>query len=223
MRKKLTKIGIVEDNTKLLANYTEFFELQKDYAISFSLENLNTLAANNKKNLYHTPDVVLLDINLPGISGLDGIKLIKSLFPKSIIIMLTGYNDDENIITAIKNGASGYLLKGISLVDIKHEIEKHKAEGAALTANVAKKMIQHIQIAHNSKEEILSCLTKREKDIILNLLVGLTYKNIGIELGIKQSTVNQHLKNIYSKLNVTSKAELIYKCFIEPSEAFKKN
>eukprot|EP00388_Colpodella_angusta_P009244 GDKJ01024725.1.p1 GENE.GDKJ01024725.1~~GDKJ01024725.1.p1 ORF type:complete len:229 (-),score=0.94 GDKJ01024725.1:297-983(-) len=220
MTERKTKIGIIEDNTKLLANYTEFFEFQEDYSVCFSLENLNSIATDYKNNLLQTPDIILLDINLPGISGLDGIKLIKVLFPRAKIIMLTGFNDNENIITAIKNGASGYLIKGISLADLKTEVEKYKTEGAALTANVAKKMIQHIQVMHNNKEEILDCLTKREKEIIFNLLVGLTYKSIGVQLNIKQSTVNQHLKNIYTKLNVTSKAELIYKCFIQPTETF---
>lgn len=205
------RLGIIEDNEKLRNNYVDFFSLFPNYSLIFSLSNLDEIKRKKKPLNLPVPDIILLDINLPGTSGVDGIPLLKQLYPNVIIIMLTAYDNSEILIKAIENGASGYLVKGISLHQIKIYIENYITTGSAITPNVAVKLFEHINKRGKKKTTILEVLTKREKEIVDSIIDELSHKEVGIKLKIQPSTVNHHLKSIYIKLNVNSKYELISK------------
>lgn len=157
------------------------------------------------------PDIILLDINLPGISGIDGIKILKSYFPAATIIMLTAYEDEGTILKALKKGASGYLVKSMSLFQINEALQNMYKGTLPLADSVTKTIIQHFNTCEETEDPRLHDLTEREKEIASCITDGLTYKETGNRLSITANTVNQHLKKVYVKLNVNSKAELVSK------------
>ncbi len=211
MSSKIIKIGIIEDNELLLSNYSDYFECQEGYVISFAFESMTVFKNSIKKKTIFNPDIILLDINLPEMSGIDAIPILKTHFPKVIIVMLTAYNSSENIIKSIQNGALGYLIKGMPLNEIKLALENYKKGGSATTPYVTKKLMEHINSISKNKEQLMMQLTLREKEVVKCLTEGLSYKDSASKLGVKPTTVNQHLKNIYVKLGVNSKTELIAK------------
>lgn len=207
----MVKIGIIEDNELLLNNYSEYFKTDDNYFVTFAFESILALQKAIRSFKLFNPDIILLDINLPGVSGIEGISILKEYFPKVKIVMLTAYSESETIINALQKGADGYLEKSISLLEIKTSIENYKIGVNAASPNAVKIMINYINSLHSKKEETLSKLTKREKQVVTCLINGLTFKKAAFELNVNTCTINQHLKKIYIKLNVNSKSELISK------------
>lgn len=204
-------IGIIEDDEVLLDNYSHYFSMQPGYLLSFAYPSILVFQASFSPEKNMQPDIVLLDIKLPDISGIDGIRILRPYFPQAAIIMLTAYEDEKTIISALKNGANGYLVKSLSLFKI-HEILQELAEGGTtLASSVERTLIQHMNAVGEEEPIMLAELTRREKEIVHCITDGLTYKEAGLRLGITSHTVNQHLKKVYSKLNVNSKAELVSK------------
>jgi DNA-binding NarL/FixJ family response regulator len=159
----------------------------------------------SKKNKH--PDIILLDIVLPGQSGLEGIPTLKSKFPDSKIIILTGHNDQELIMNSIKIGAVGYALKSAqlsTLVDIIRQVSKL---GAYIDQTLVEKVILSLQ--QKNSNSLLDALTFREKEIVSLVEKGLSYKQMSDQLFVTTYTINYHLKNIYKKLNIHSKSELL--------------
>ena len=158
-----------------------------------------------------TPDVVLMDIDMPNVNGIEGVKLIHRHFPSIQILMQTVFDDDEKIFASICAGASGYILKKSTPVQILQAIEDVYSGGAAMTASVAKQVIRAFQqntfIENNEKIE----LSAREKEILSFLVNGLSHKMIAAQCNISYHTVNSHIKNIYEKLHVNSVAEAVVK------------
>jgi DNA-binding NarL/FixJ family response regulator len=150
-----------------------------------------------------------MDIQLPGMSGIEGIGIIKEKYPEIEIIMLTVYHDSHKIFDSLKAGASGYLLKHTSLPEIKESIEKLASGGAPMSPQIARKVIQYFN--KPDKKEVESDLTPREQDIVNGLVDGLSYKLIADRFDISIDTVRAHIRNIYKKLHVNSKAEVITK------------
>ena len=206
----MTNIGLIEDNAELLKNYTEYFLYQDDYYVSFSFSSIDEFL-KNKHVIEITPKIVLLDINMPGISGIDGISHLKKKFPEVIIVMLTAYSRKEFIHKAIEYGANGYLIKETPLHEIKKSLESYKSAGSAISPQVAKELIEAFRLQKEAKESNIKQLTKREKDVAISIADGLTLKETALKLGIEYSTINHHLKNIYVKLQVNSKGHLITK------------
>jgi DNA-binding NarL/FixJ family response regulator len=204
----MTKIALIEDNDELLKNYIEYFQYQDDYQICFSFSSINNFLENQNK-IELTPEIILLDINMPGISGIDGITYLKKKFPEVTIVMLTAYERKEFIQKALKHGANGYLIKGTPLSEIKRSLESYKNNGSAISPQVAKQLIEIFKTTQESKEKKILLLTNREKDVAKWIADGLTLKETALKLGIEYSTVNHHLKNIYVKLQVKSKGALI--------------
>ncbi len=155
------------------------------------------------------PDVVLMDINLPGISGIEAVRKLKTQCPRTQFIMSTVYEDDDNIFESLKAGAAGYLLKKTAPSKILDSITEVYHGGSPMSSQIARKVIASFQ-QKNSIDET-DVLTNREKEILKQLSKGLRYKEIAIELNISMDTVRTHTRHIYEKLQVQSRTEAINK------------
>ncbi len=207
--RQVAAIGIIEDDKTLLHNYTSYFKMQPEYLLSFAFESMGAFKGSFSANKFMEPDIILLDINLPGISGIDGIKILKAHFPKAIIIMLTAYEDEKTILSALQKGASGYLLKSMSLFQLNEVLQNIHLGAVPLAPSVTQTIIRHLNASDKEGNVSLSILTPREREIADCLTDGLTYKEAAGRLGITAHTVNQHLKKVYEKLKVKSKTELV--------------
>jgi len=200
-------IVIVEDDATIREAIKEFLDSNKNLSCKNVFESVESfLAFLNKDNL---PHVILMDIGLPGMSGISGIKLIKAKYPEINIIMLTVYHDTHKIFQSLCAGASGYLLKNSPFSEIKKAIEIVNAGGSSMSPQIARKVIEHFQTGEKINHE--STLTDKEKEIVSCLVDGLSYKMIAAQEHISIETVRSHIKNIYKKLHVHSKAEVIKK------------
>lgn len=202
-----SKVGIVEDNKKIRNLIQRYLDMQDDLACPVAVETAEEMLEYLEE--YDPPDIILMDIQLPGMSGIKGIGLIQEKYPDIDIMMLTVYHDSHKIFKALRAGASGYLLKHTSLPDIKEAIVKLVNGGAPMSPQIARKVINHFQ--ENNKKEPKSNLTDREHDIVNGLVDGLSYKLIADRYDISIDTVRAHIRNIYKKLHVNSKAEVIAK------------
>jgi DNA-binding NarL/FixJ family response regulator len=150
-----------------------------------------------------------MDIGLPGMSGISGIKLIKEKYPEIDILMLTVHNDPHKIFQSLCAGATGYLLKTTPLTEIKRFIEELSLGGAPMSPQIARRVIEYFQ--EGKEERKPSPLTEKEKEIVLDLVDGLSYKMIADKQSVSIDTVRTHIKHIYNKLHVHSKADVIRK------------
>ncbi|QEH40436.1 response regulator transcription factor [Chitinophaga sp. XS-30] len=200
-------IGIIEDNHFQLNNYREFLEDFQECKVVFACRSMEEFKALP----YKDPDVkaILLDISLPGESGIQGIEELKKTFPDAKIIVLSGHDGQQYVIESIMNGASGYIIKTSRLMEIYHSILDAVNQGGTLSPKAAHMLINHI--SKDPLESIKDKLTRREYELLTLLKEGHTYKEMAEKLYVTVFTINQHLKKIYQKLNVASKSELISK------------
>lgn len=201
-------IGIVEDNKKIRDLIQRYLDMQKEMECPVAVDSVEEMLEYLEK--HQKPEVILMDIQLPGMSGIKGMEIIKSKYPEIEIMMLTIYHDSHKIFDSLKAGASGYLLKHTSLPEIKESIENLLKGGAPMSPQIARKVISHFNEEAPKKNEE-SMLTNREQDIVNGLVDGLSYKLIADRFDISIDTVRAHIRNIYKKLHVNSKAEVIAK------------
>jgi len=203
----MIKVAIIEDNQTLRKSMEQLFEQTDDIKCVASLKNLQNVVSCLNKN---TPDIVLMDIGLPEISGIEGVRTIKNNFNNLQILMFTVFEDEEKIFEAIREGASGYLLKKTRPIDIIEAIRELSLGGAPMSPSVARKVIQHFQSASSIKENTFS-LSVREKEIVFALVDGLSYKKIAERYFLSVHTVRKHISSIYQKLHVHSKSQAVAK------------
>jgi len=201
-------VGIVEDNKKIRDLIQRYLDMQDELSCPVAVDSVEEMQEYLEE--HPAPDVILMDIQLPGMSGIKGIGLIKEKYEDVDIIMLTVYHDSHKIFNALRAGASGYLLKHTSLPEIKESILKLVDGGAPMSPQIARKVINHFQ-ENAPKKNTDSDLTPREHDIVNGLVDGLSYKMIADRYDISIDTVRAHIRNIYKKLHVNSKAEVIAK------------
>jgi DNA-binding NarL/FixJ family response regulator len=158
----------------------------------------------------YQPDVVLMDINLPGISGIDCIRELKGKLPRLEVVMLTAYEEEDNIFRALKEGASGYLLKSSTPDEIYNAIRDVFSGGAPFSSHIARKVAQYFRGEREIESENEK-LTPREKDVLKLLASGYIYKEVADQLEISLETVRTYVKRICQKLHVRSKVEAIIK------------
>lgn len=156
------------------------------------------------------PDVILMDIDMPHMSGIDGVKLLRTTYADLYVIMQTVFDDSDKIFEAIEAGADGYILKTAPNIKIIEAIEDVSNGGAPMTASVAKKVISRFHKPPKTRRENFR-LTNAETNILDLLVSGLSYKMISGKMDISYHTVNMHIKNIYKKLHVNSSSEAIKK------------
>jgi DNA-binding NarL/FixJ family response regulator len=211
----MISVGIIEDNIFLLKSFRDYINSAEELEVVFSCTSMEEAKEHfgSKKN--KQPDIILLDIVLPGQSGLDGIPIIKSKFPDTKIIILTGHNDQELIMNSIKIGAVGYALKSAQLSTLVDIIRQVSRLGAYIDQTLIEKVILSLQ--QKNKNSFLDALTFREKEIVSLVEKGLSYKQMSDQLFVTNYTVNYHLKNIYKKLSIHSKSELLSRLMEERS------
>jgi DNA-binding NarL/FixJ family response regulator len=156
--------------------------------------------------LSEKPDVLLVDINLPGMSGIECVARLKARLPDLRVLMLTKYEESDLIFESLRAGASGYLLKKMLAAELIPAIEQVQAGGAPMSMQIARKVVDHFHRIRQPASDIEK-LTPREQEILALLAQGAMYKEIGGTLGISLNTVRMHLKHIYEKLHVQSRTE----------------
>lgn len=204
-----TNIAIVEDNKVIREGIEMYFKSDPEFTCDITADSVETFL----KNVSHYPDieVLLLDINLPGMSGIEGIHHIKHQYPDLSIIMLTIYKDEKHVFDALKAGSDGYLLKNTPLKSIKKGIQQILVEGAPISPVIAKKVISFFNPQKQRKKNGFEELSSREIEVLQALSEGLQFKNIADKLFISIDTVRYHTKNIYKKLHVNSKLGAVNK------------
>ena len=202
-------VGIVEDHSEFRQSLVYLISSFSEYSVAWSYSSVEEALEN-----FTETNIILLDINLPGLSGIDAIPLFKQRFAQQKIVMLTILEDDYHILEAIKNGADGYLLKKSSPNKILDAIQQVYDGGAALTPMVAKQVMAFLKPGVQ-KPGAESNLTVREKEILVLITQGMTNELIADKLFISVQTVRNHIKNIYDKLQVHSRAQVVVKAFKE--------
>jgi len=200
-------IAIVEDDAEIREAIEAYLNQQDDLNCSWPHESVESFLHHLHAD--HLPDIILMDIGLPGMSGISGIKIIKERYPVIDILMLTVHNEPHKIFQSLCAGATGYLLKTTPFSEIRKAIEDIKSGGAPMTPQIARRVIEHFQEAKAAPAE--SSLTDKEKEIVLNLVDGLSYKMIADKQCVSIETIRTHIKHIYSKLHVHCKADVIRK------------
>ncbi len=202
----MIKVSVVEDDKLILEAIRDLINETDGFNCSGYYGDCESAIEDMKNN---RPDVMLMDIELPGISGIEGVKKIKELYPKTDIIMLTVHEDLSLVFQALTAGACGYLDKSASEEKIIESIKEISDGGAPMSYKIAKLVVSSFQ----KKPETV--LTKREFDVLDQLCKGQSYKEIAYKLFISVGTVRHHIKNIYFKLHVHSKSEAVAKALKE--------
>lgn len=207
VQKKITHtVWIVEDDPLFKQSLEDLIHLSEELSLGLSSSSVEGMIEAKKNS--QIPDVILQDIGLPGRSGFDAVEIYKQEFPSAHIIMLTIFDDDDRIFKAINMGASGYLLKRTPGDQILNGISQVIKGEASLSPGIARKMMNMVISGGPVKK---SNLTNREKDILKLLVDGLSMDMISADLEISSHTVDTHIKNIYRKLDVHNRAEVVSK------------
>jgi DNA-binding NarL/FixJ family response regulator len=207
-----TKIALCEDNESFRESLKQFIADSPGFKVVASLSSAHDLIDTIQENL---PDLVLMDIDMPGITGIEATYLVKSHFPSIPVLILTVYEDEEKIFNAILAGASGYLLKKTPPSKILEAISEIREGGASMSSSIVKKVLSFFNkpaVANESNEYTLS---QRELDILKCLVNGDSYKMIADHCNISIGTVRSHINNIYKKLHINSKSEAVAKAIKE--------
>jgi DNA-binding NarL/FixJ family response regulator len=203
------KIVIVEDLEEVAEGLSEFIRNDNDLLL---LSTYRTAEAAALELPLIKPDIVIMDINLPGMSGIECIKAVKKTGVPMQFMMFTVYENNEQVFEALKAGASGYLLKKTPPLQIIEAIKELYHGGSPMSTTIARKLVTIFQEQQNSSEEA-AVLTPRERDVLELLAKGMLYKEIAEQLGISFHTVRQHIGKIYEKLHVQNKTEAINKVY----------
>lgn len=201
----MVSIAFIEDNKDYRTALSKILQRNKDITVLRELPDCSEMIPYFEVDL---PDVVIMDIDMPGISGIEGVWQLRQRWPEMKILMLTVFEEPDKIFGAIKAGANGYLLKKDSPDKIVDAIFRLQSGEAIMNGIIAAKVMEYFKKQADAAPKLEEYnLTEREKDILNRLIRGLGYKQIAGECGIARETINTHMKSIYRKLNVHSRAE----------------
>lgn len=201
MKSELKKIVIIEDNPDVGSGFELLINATENYKVIQVFENCKDALVDIKTL---KPDIVLMDIDLPGMNGIEGTSIIKSLLPKTEIIIITVFENSERVFGAMNAGASGYLTKNNGYKELIDALDEVVKGGAPMSAKIARMVVKSF-----AKETINNPLSKQESKVLSQLAEGKSYKSISNLLDITLDTVKFHIKNIYIKLQVNNKEDAI--------------
>lgn len=206
MSNRIISVVIVEDDEQIREGISTLINSTDGFILNGAFGDCQSLLKNLDEII---PSVFLMDISMPGMSGIECTAKIKRAYPEANIIMLTVYEDDAQIFDSLRAGASGYILKRTPLQEIIEAIKDVHSGGAPMTPSIAKRVLNFFNESGKKLNEYN--LTSREKEILNELVNGLSYKKIADTLFISLDTVRSHIKNIYQKLHVSSRSEAVAK------------
>lgn len=208
------KVYVVEDQTKILKNQLKLLEASKDIQIIGTALSGETAVEEVPKLL---PDVLLLDLGLPRMSGIDVTRVVKKLVPQVEILIFTIFDEEDKVLEAVQAGASGYLLKGTPADRIIEAIKEVKSGGTVIQPNLARKLLKHFRVPAPGETELppmaaeplLKPLSEREKEILQLIAKGVSNSEAARLLTVSKATIRTHLEHIYRKLEVTNRVEAV--------------
>jgi RNA polymerase sigma factor (sigma-70 family) len=204
-------LAIVEDLDEVREGLRNFLGLNPEFLV---LEAYKTAEEAEEGIISTGPDIVIMDINLPGRSGIDCIRRIRKKASHTQFMMFTVYESDEKVFEALQAGASGYLLKNTGLIHLAESLKELQKGGSPMSSQIARKLVRSFQERSDSNAGgDLTPLSPRENEILERLAQGLLYKEIADQLDISTSTVRQHIHRIYEKLHVQNRTEAINKAY----------
>lgn len=190
------KIGIIEDNPVIREGFATAISIRDEYDVIGCFDSCE--AAFNGF-LQKTPDLVLMDIDLPGMDGIKGTELVKKKFPNCIVLIITVLEDSDKVFRSLCAGAGGYIVKNSAIADILTNIDQAFSGGAPMSLHIAKMVVGSFKQSEDSP------LSNREKEVLQGIAAGKSYSKIALDLFIGKETVRTHIRNIYQKLAVNSK------------------
>ncbi|CAN5585065.1 two-component system response regulator DegU [soil metagenome] len=206
---KALRVIMFDDNINVRESIALLLSTTENMQLAASFDSCKNLVADIDAN---NPDVVIMDIDMPQISGIEAVKLLRTKFPQLPILMLTGFEDDEKVFDSLCAGANGYVLKNAGMESLIQYIDEVSNGGAPMTPVIARKVLTQftkLQPSRMLNEEYN--LSNREKDVLQLLVKGRSYKMIASDLNISYETVHSHIRKIYQKLHVNSVGEAVSK------------
>ena len=200
-------VSIVEDNDQLRGTLCRLIDRSEEFRCLSQFGNAEAALESLPKD---RPKVVLMDINLPGMNGVECVRKLKQVAPEILVVMLTAYEDTENIFNALAAGASGYLLKRAPRTELLEAIREVNNGGSPMTTHIARKVVQSFQKTGASTQPAEN-LSTREQEVLDCLSQGFLYKEIAEKLGISYETVHTYIRRIYEKLQVRTRTEAVAK------------
>ena len=200
-------ISLVEDNHQLRGTLARLLDRAEGFRCVSQYANAEDALAGLPKD---KPDVVLVDINLPGINGVECVRRLKQTAPEIAAVMLTAYEDTENIFNALAAGATGYLLKRAPRAELLDAIREVRRGGSPMTTHIARKVVQSFQ-KESPAAQTGETLSAREQEVLDHLSQGFLYKEIAEKIGISYETVHTYIRRIYEKLQVRTRTEAVAK------------
>ena len=196
------RVVIVDDHQEIREAFAQLISMNNEYLVVATYENCEDALVGIKSD---RPDIILMDIDLPWMSGIQGTQQIKKICPSASIVIITVFENSKTVFDALCAGATGYLTKSSDKDKLMNALDEVKKGGAPMSTHIAKMVVQSFQKNHNSP------LTERETEILSLLAGGKSYNSIGDALFISKDTVKFHLKNIYIKLQVNNRSDAIEK------------
>lgn len=205
---KKIRVAIFEDNRNLRESLFNLLETSDQFTCVGAFANCERVVENIEET---QPDVILMDIEMPLVNGIEAVRLIREKYPDVKILMETIFEEDEKIFQSICNGAQGYILKNTPPEEILDAIREIYEGGAPMSPIIASKVLRMFKFNLSNQKDSSFNLSSREKEILKCLVEGMSYKMIADTCFISADTVNGHIKNIYKKLQVHSKGEAVAK------------
>ncbi len=203
----ITKVLLYDDHSGLRLSIQALLDSEEDMILAAALPHASAVVEDIHR---YAPQIVLMDIDMPGISGIEAVRRIRAIDVALPILMLTVFDDSDRIFEAICAGASGYILKNAASEELPNAIRSVLLGGAPMTGSVARKVLQMIPAARQARQETYR-LSKRETETLRLLVKGYSYKMIASELNLSIDTIRFHIKKIYDKLHVHSATEAVSK------------